>query len=186
MDVRIGNTPTCVGKTARRMRHAARRRKHPHMRGEDLLFLFPTRFPIRNTPTCVGKTAVRAYFNAYRRKHPHMRGEDGFEPPRMVSLRETPPHAWGRPAKQLPGMPTGGNTPTCVGKTNAGHGRASRTKKHPHMRGEDGCVVVLYGLNTETPPHAWGRHERTARHQSGNRNTPTCVGKTPLSGLWTG
>ena len=70
------NTPTCVGKTRCISRVQPHRKKHPHMRGEDLMSTKRTsaaketpphawgrpsggmmiQLWIRNTPTCVGKT----------------------------------------------------------------------------------------------------------------------------------
>ena len=71
-----GNTPTCVGKTRPSTPARGGGRKHPHMRGEDLLLLCQRMYgketpphawgrpemtsifikEYRNTPTCVGKT----------------------------------------------------------------------------------------------------------------------------------
>ena len=116
----VRNTPTCVGKTARKELHRSPREKHPHMRGEDKL---PTnkkrsfmetpphawgrrggdkspRIIVGNTPTCVGKTLTPRHRVCVPQKHPHMRGEDSikqFGEPRKL---ETPPHAWGRPIKK--------------------------------------------------------------------------------------
>ena len=70
------NTPTCVGKTEQYFAVSAKYRKHPHMRGEDLIhrksILRRIETPphawgrliqpfggggvLGNTPTCVGKT----------------------------------------------------------------------------------------------------------------------------------
>ncbi len=70
------NTPTCVGKTVNVLANASAQKKHPHLRGEDLLMVFRVpfvtetpppawgrqnlcnrlNFQERNTPTCVGKT----------------------------------------------------------------------------------------------------------------------------------
>ena len=111
------NTPTCVGKTKRIVRHDKVIWKHPHMRGEDSSrlqgkhckaetpphawgrqrFSKQTGRKVRNTPTCVGKTAARAVVNRAVRKHPHMRGEDFRVFGNEEIVRETPPHAWGRP-----------------------------------------------------------------------------------------
>ena len=79
------NTPTCVGKTPRKIQSLDGRRKHPHMRGEDaitsahvpvweetpphawgrLRLKCPDLASIRNTPTCVGKTAIHSSFNLF-------------------------------------------------------------------------------------------------------------------------
>src|SRR5690625_1753806 len=93
---RMGNTPTCVGKTLYMDYSILHLQKHPHMRGEDAcrihhirrqpetpphawgrLMLLPSTVPTsRNTPTCVGKTTADLVFLKSREKHPHMRGED--------------------------------------------------------------------------------------------------------------
>ena len=107
-----------------------------------------------------------------------MRGEDSATYEARCPATETPPHAWGRPAKQLPGMPTGGNTPTCVGKTRRNRASCRRSQKHPHMRGEDRPSCFLIRKERETPPHAWGRRTCCDARRKGKGNTPTCVGKT--------
>ena len=95
-----GNTPTCVGKTERRARQGYARRKHPHVRGEDMPLLpaltraaetpprawgrpspvFPAPACPGNTPTCVGKTCRYSHCHGWPRKHPHVRGEDSARP----------------------------------------------------------------------------------------------------------
>ena len=113
---------------------------------------------VGNTPTCVGKTRPSAW-SAWRGwKHPHMRGEDHRNWTGGSLEWETPPHAWGRHRHALHHSASGGNTPTCVGKT---------VKAHPSK--DDW---------TETPPHAWGRPFLWMSANCLMRNTPTCVGKT--------
>ena len=153
------------------------------MRGEDLSFLFPTRFPIRNTPTCVGKTCILKKGAARSWKHPHMRGEDSKPGHVPGFYRETPPHAWGRQDGTVFRVDGDRNTPTCVGKTIDGRAATRSMEKHPHMRGEDGRKPAINALRQETPPHAWGRlfSMRSVRREG--RNTPTCVGKTSCSDI---
>ena len=52
------------------------------------------------------------------------------------------------------------------------------SQKHPHARGEDTVLQIIYIFLLETPPRTWGRRE--VRHQLTDRvgNTPTHVGKT--------
>ena len=112
----VRNTPTCVGKTRRKKPRQQRMRKHPHMRGEDVLAqisktagletpphawgrqadAFAVASGFRNTPTCVGKTHRLGDDARKHWKHPHMRGEDVLPAPRPRQSAETPPHAWGR------------------------------------------------------------------------------------------
>ena len=76
MELRYGNTPTCMGKTARKKDFQFDQQKHPHVHGEDALDslgdlltketpprawgrladIYPPRTFARNTPTCMGKT----------------------------------------------------------------------------------------------------------------------------------
>ncbi len=132
-----GNTPTCVGKTPRARENENAGRKHPHVRGEDLLRSLvasalvetPPRawgrhdvgagriIACRNTPTCVGKTTHSWNRHNNKRKHPHVRGEDIVAPIVFKNQLETPPRAWGRRPEQSRLLASGGNTPTCVGKT---------------------------------------------------------------------
>ena len=115
-----------------------------------------------NTPTCVGKTAACTARRGRIWKHPHMRGEDPIGCSRHRDMKETPPHAWGRPSRR-----------------NHANGKE---RKHPHMRGEDFMMNSSLRKTKETPPHAWGRHHlRPALFPFGG-NTPTCVGKTPEQG----
>ncbi len=95
-DLDLGNTPTCVGKTAAVAFNGTASEKHPHVRGEDATR--PTPIPARpetpprawgrlptgpenvpvhgNTPTCVGKTYSASTTRELVEKHPHVRGED--------------------------------------------------------------------------------------------------------------
>ncbi len=132
----------------------------------------------RNTPTCVGKTYRLFHQQLAIEKHPHVRGEDDNPFPRVILNRETPPRAWGRPARQALLSSTRRNTPTCVGKTPAQRSRQSCHRKHPHVRGEDVVLAKDGGHTAETPPRAWGRPSALDAFTDSNGNTPTCVGKT--------
>ncbi len=132
----------------------------------------------RNTPTCVGKTYRLFHQQLAIEKHPHVRGEDDNPFPRVILNRETPPRAWGRPARQALLSSTRRNTPTCVGKTSAALIVRKKRKKHPHVRGEDSRSGEDDEVVAETPPRAWGRHKIDKMISEIDRNTPTCVGKT--------
>ena len=94
--VKIGNTPTGVGKTGSSRRRMEHQKKHPHGRGEDepsgLEMGDDPETPPRawgrpshhrravaergNTPTGVGKTYFIKFPEKILQKHPHGRGED--------------------------------------------------------------------------------------------------------------
>ena len=93
-------------------------------------------------------------------------------------LWETPPRAWGRPARRSFLLNQSRNTPTCVGKTYVSVKAPKSYVKHPHVRGEDYSIMILERAKRETPPRAWGRLFPVAVHVFQRRNTPTCVGKT--------
>ena len=131
------NTPTCVGKTSKVGKWYIVAKKHPHVRGEDVLRLSCTVFgwetpprawgrhqpschataEPRNTPTCVGKTPSPSILCPHHEKHPHVRGEDSAKPFFKLLDVETPPRAWGRPNMSMAQTISNRNTPTCVGKT---------------------------------------------------------------------
>ena len=73
---------------------------------------------------------------------------------------------------------SGRNTPTGVGKTTDFLAPPLAQRKHPHGRGEDSVVFRRQGLQTETPPRAWGRPDGAFEDVPGGGNTPTGVGKT--------
>ena len=133
-----------------------------------------------NTPTCVGKTMRFNGKGHVLQKHPHVRGEDGGVIPAYPNSRETPPRAWGRRLGQLAAMHQSRNTPTCVGKTGDWQPGREQLRKHPHVRGEDLLARVDPADAQETPPRAWGRPTESRAANLLRRNTPTCVGKTPL------
>ena len=166
--MRVGNTPTCVGKTRPAFVVTVRNWKHPHMRGEDgksrstgtgasetpphawgRRGVFPPRGIVqRNTPTCVGKTRDALHFKRRAGKHPHMRGEDRVVVAGHGQAPETPPHAWGRRRTPRLACVLPGNTPTCVGKTANARTGPLFLKKHPHMRGEDPERSLNFFLHT--------------------------------------
>ena len=96
----------------------------------------------------------------------------------MLGLTETPPRAWGRHALIQSVVPTCGNTPTCVGKTESPITYLPALWKHPHVRGEDATHFLERSPFKETPPRAWGRLTAPETGWVRARNTPTCVGKT--------
>ena len=91
---------------------------------------------------------------------------------------ETPPRAWGRLRRMGNKACKIGNTPTCMGKTNASYRFFGQLKKHPHVHGEDVNHRLGGVVNLETPPRAWGRLKRLRKKYGSKRNTPTCMGKT--------
>ena len=199
---RLGNTPTCVGKTGVVTTAMRPTWKHPHVRGEDawsadhvaLWAETPPRawgrhqmggeylFGDGNTPTCVGKTHRIQGRSKALRKHPHVRGEDDAWAATWGIRQETPPRAWGRLAVGVTAGATPRNTPTCVGKTWRQRQRPVHWRKHPHVRGEDSDRRRVQGERTETPPRAWGRRGIARRCAAIDGNTPTCVGKTYQEG----
>ena len=137
MRLRMGNTPTGVGKTKVVGGGVDLEVKHPHGRGEDanpgglpviheetpprawgrLLATLRRPSSSRNTPTGVGKTRSGHTGRCQPRKHPHGRGEDRHGRCADHGQKETPPRAWGRRFTGAVQDYERRNTPTCVGKT---------------------------------------------------------------------
>ena len=114
-------------------------------------------------------------------KHPHTRGEDRQMLALSGSVKETPPHAWGRRLRSERQSHIPRNTPTRVGKTLGRSYATSDDQKHPHTRGEDLLGMPGTTETSETPPHAWGRLKSASPVQRFLRNTPTRVGKTMMN-----
>ena len=109
-------TPTCVGTI--RMWSAMRTRieAHPHMRGDNLVWVCCSRLckgspphawgqfngairkvgMIRLTPTCVGTIGITTATTRSLWAHPHMRGDNLIGREGRTTLLGSPPHAWGQ------------------------------------------------------------------------------------------
>ncbi len=70
------------------------------------------------------------------------------------------------------------NTPTCVGKTIEEQMIRNKSRKHPHVCGENFAVKGLKDAVEETPPRVWGKPFGDMASKLEKGNTPTCVGKT--------
>ena len=171
-------TPTCVGKTLEGNQGGGDVLVHPHVRGEDLPRILPSRSTsgspprawgrpifsilatliLRFTPTCVGKTRASKESKRLPAVHPHVRGEDQGGMNTKSSSFGSPPRAWGRHHICDGGTGAFRFTPTCVGKTSPTVIHGPRTPVHPHVRGEDAWILAAV--------FRFGRF------------TPTCVGKT--------
>ena len=71
-----------------------------------------------------------------------------------------------------------------MGKTDKNEGRIHQDWKHPHVHGEDTLSFTGKDAMLETPPRAWGRPDHQFTVTLTTRNTPTCMGKTILTGLY--
>ena len=60
-----------------------------------------------------------------------------------------------------------------------GQDRCPELEAHPHVRGEDGGVIVWTVEPFGSPPRAWGGQSRILAGLLAGRLTPTCVGRTP-------
>ncbi len=111
-----------------------------------------------------------------RRNTPHVCGEDSkLTTPTLCGL-ETPPRGWGRRQEHFCRAPSGGNTPTYVGKTHEKWASLHLSWKHPHVCGEDRVEWLGMFVMEEAPPPVWGRLFKICCQLSIIRNTPhMCV-----------
>ena len=152
-----GNTPAYAGKTRPSRKSLRAPRKHPRLRGEDIVS--PLSSPVHQ-------------------KHPRLRGEDVTFPVKVVSGQETPPLTRGRRRATEVDYSFGRNTPAYAGKTEPQVRRGTPSQKHPRLRGEDprpGCAPRAGG---ETPPLTRGRLVSPSMSPMRQRNTPAYAGKT--------
>ncbi len=192
------STPTCVGRTLDWSSAGARCPEHSHVRGEDV-----HRDPVagpdrgapprawggrprppgsrqrhRSTPTCVGRTPSASAPRRAKPEHPHVRGEDIH---RYIGCRAwpgAPPRAWGGLVHLVEARRVGRSTPTCVGRTAAGHVGGVGGAEHPHVRGEDAAASWSSTAACGAPPRAWGGRRRRVHAAPAEGSTPTCVGRT--------
>ncbi len=144
---------------------------------------FKNRNRFRNTPTCVGKTLSKYAEALGVKKHPHVCGEDICSKCKVEKNLETPPRVWGRRFCCCTIQFLTGNTPTCVGKTNRADKSHKSAWKHPNVCGEDNKGKIMDYKALETPPRVWGRPSISITMPISAGNTPTCVGKTNVTGL---
>ena len=172
-----GNTPSLVGKTSVLFSLPLPSEKHPHARGEDLLFGAVMPGASETPPRSWGRPSSLAASSIILRNTPTLVGR---RQPFFVLLQLR------------------GNTPTLVGKTRRCSSSRHSIWKHPHARGEDLVesassmgreetpprswgrpeMVSQLGDAEETPPRSWGRPCHACPAYCGIRNTPTLVGKT--------
>ena len=86
-----------------------------------------------------------------------MCGENGFLLSAGKSLRESPPHVWGKLVKRVD---------FDIFSVN-----------HPHMCGENHENKKQRKKLRESPPHVWGKPCKKPMMLKSLRITPTCVGK---------
>ena len=158
---RLRNTPTHVGKTLGGIMVSIPLPKHPHARGEDIVYRNQRERNPETPPRTWGRPgAERPHLPRYRNTPTHVgKTREGADP--LPFARETPPRTWGRQPIVRLVTKMERNTPTHVGKT-------------PPWAP---CWLTRW----ETPPRTWGRHCREGEGVSHDGNTPTHVGKTVSS-----
>ena len=135
--IRIGNTPTGVGKTIEITGHHFCKWKHPHGCGEDLPY-FLIYIWLKETPPRVwGRLSVFPKMCSIRRNTPTGVGKTMSLTKDIKFYLETPPRVWGRPLIAQGYSRRIRNTPTGVGKTRPAPCELDHNEKHPHGCGED-------------------------------------------------
>ena len=155
--LRLGPTPTSVGKRGTPPLARRRWRTYPHVRGEELRAQWQeiesADLPPRPwggahqlpddigragpTPTSVGRRPPCRLRGRPSWTYPHVRGEEPSRCSRTSSGRDLPPRPWGGGPGTGAGLPREGPTPTSVGRRlSRGAGRTS-DRTYPHVRGEE-------------------------------------------------
>ncbi len=199
--LKIGFTPTRVGKTIDPLTNFFVTTVHPHACGEDNQTHVapldhigsPPRVwgrhdhgdrgcpAIRFTPTRVGKTLHSHRLVRIVEVHPHACGEDSGYSAVMVLCQGSPPRVWGRHGLDILFALPNGFTPTRVGKTISTSLINKSHKVHPHACGEDWIFQPRPIYRQGSPPRVWGRLWRMLLWFCYFGFTPTRVGKTAKS-----
>jgi len=111
--------------------------------------------------------------------HPHTRGEDCHAYLVPTAFYGSPPHTWGRRSHHFIDHNKAWFTPTHVGKTHKLANGFRINVVHPHTRGEDVDMGLVFDSVDGSPPHTWGRHHAVLGQDRKEWFTPTHVGKTP-------
>ena len=153
---------------------------HPHVRGDNICCpgLLPghpgspprawgqywARSPVffggRFTPTCVGTIGDRVSGEKGSSVHPHVRGDNCRQITWILSSGGSPPRAWGQYWAAYLAERLLRFTPTCVGTIHFHRCIIAPPPVHPHVRGDNNIPAVSPGLNTGSPPRAWGQFPR--------------------------
>ena len=151
---------------------------HPHERGADRVLGASADGLTRSTPTSVGRTRKSQPYELSVSEHPHERGADNVRLDRNVGKDGAPPRAWGGRGLCRRRLDRQRSTPTSVGRTGEGVGRADAVAEHPHERGADVGTCPVSALDHGAPPRAWGGRLATGDGRRVRRSTPTSVGRT--------
>ena len=178
---RLRFTPTCVGTTRAYSPKYSIAAVHPHVRGDNMGTVEPSREGCgspprawgqlneyadiaafcRFTPTCVGTTHMAWQNSLLKTVHPHVRGDNYKWASKKGKWYGSPPRAWGQRALLTSRGRAGRFTPTCVGTTCAPLYRWIYATVHPHVRGDNGSPKHRTAQGAGSPPRAWGQRQQT-------------------------
>ena len=190
--------PTCVGSTLPGEAGIANAPAHPHVCGEHrqrrrveamndgssprvwgaLLSEMGEVYGVRLIPTCVGSTFTCSGRVIRPSAHPHVCGEHSSPCAWRSLVCGSSPRVWGALKGGVAVDVKVRLIPTCVGSTHT-RGRCSRCgAAHPHVCGEHLYEAALQHGVGGSSPRVWGAPLTPARHPTGRRLIPTCVGST--------
>ena len=109
-----------------------------------------------------------------------MRGEYQYIVPTRSFYQGSPPHARGIHGVHHRGLSGTGITPACAGNTQHDRKYHRVARDHPRMRGEYCYNSCLSLLQSGSPPHARGIHDRPVLSARSPGITPACAGNTRL------
>ena len=126
----------------------------------------------------MGKSSDSGRFGRFSGVHPHRCGEI------HLLLRDvgigvgSPPQVWGNPSGDDAVSESARFTPTGVGKSSRQNWSDSPLTVHPHRCGEiiQTCVAEITAVGS--PPQVWGNQPELNDLATGERFTPTGVGKS--------
>ena len=91
MLAKVGITPAYAGNTTHTDRKSEGAEDHPRLRGEYIVFPFPTTISPRITPAYAGNTNINGSFRRSIWDHPRLRGEYTYCGTRTVRYEGSPP-----------------------------------------------------------------------------------------------
>ena len=109
--------------------------------------------------------------------YPHVRGGSTCSTAVQKTSSDVSPRAWGKLLNRSPGQCANRCIPTCVGEALEKNVSAPQRSMYPHLRGGSYRPRLMYPLNSDVSPRAWGKCGQVGSSFCPCRCIPTCVGE---------
>ncbi len=198
---RVGSIPACAGSRGQPAEDDRTQRVHPRVRGEQIgprLYLLHVTGPSPHArgavpcspesasgrgsiPACAGSSVQGLRRPGPSGVHPRVRGEQQGLASGLVAHGGPSPRARGAAVSRAIMRPSSGSIPACAGSSRPACTRATGSRVHPRVRGEQSASVYAGHRIAGPSPRARGAAKRTPRSDDLGGSIPACAGSRSLS-----